>query len=69
MAALWGVQRIIRKHQGLVATALIWIGVGLILKSAAAETRNENRAHCKDTNPDLSIDGCTALIQIGRAHV
>ena len=63
MAALWGVQRIIRKHQGFVATALISIAARFVLESAAAGTRNENRAHCKDTNPNLSIDGCTALIQ------
>ena len=27
--------------------ALIWIAAGFILEAAAAQTRNENREHCK----------------------
>jgi tetratricopeptide (TPR) repeat protein len=33
---------------------------------AWAQTRAENVDHCMDDNPDLSIGGCTALIQSGQ---
>jgi tetratricopeptide (TPR) repeat protein len=33
---------------------------------AWAQTREENVNHCMDDNPDLSIGGCTALIQSGQ---
>src|ERR1700739_4563989 len=67
MAGLWGI-RVIRKHEQLVAAGLIWFAASFILESATAETRNINMARCKDANPDLSIDGCTALIQSGQEN-
>jgi hypothetical protein len=30
------------------------------------QTRDDNWNRCKDSNPDLSIGGCTALIQSGQ---
>ena len=68
MAGLWEIQWVIRKTQWLVAVAVIWFAAAFILESAAAETRNQNRARCKDANSDLSIDACTALIQSGRQN-
>ena len=41
--------------------------VALALSGAArAQSRDENWAWCKDTNPHFSISACTALIQSGR---
>lgn len=48
----------------VLATAL---AIGLALSaSAAAPSRDDNRARCRDANPDISIAGCTALIQSGQ---
>ena len=34
----------------------------------AGQTRDENWKRCLDSNPDLSIGGCTALIQAGQEN-
>lgn len=45
----------------------IFIGLALTLVAlpAFAQTEDENRANCQSDNPDISISGCTALIQPG----
>jgi tetratricopeptide (TPR) repeat protein len=44
-----------------------WISIGLVLALVAlpawAQGRNQNWTSCADKNPDLSIAGCTAVIQ------
>jgi len=46
------------------------ISIGLVLVLIAfpawAQSREENVSRCMDDNPDLSIGGCTALIQSGQ---
>jgi tetratricopeptide (TPR) repeat protein len=47
---------------------LAWIAAISVLTFAAtsgAQTRDENWAHCKAQDPNLAIEGCTALIQSG----
>jgi tetratricopeptide (TPR) repeat protein len=34
--------------------------------SARAQTRDQNRQRCADVNPDISISGCTGMIQSGQ---
>ena len=46
-----------------VLTALL--GASAILTS---QTRDDNWNRCKDRDPDLSIGGCTALIQAGQEN-
>jgi|ERR1035437_1106108 lipoprotein NlpI len=48
----------------ILATVLLTIGLGA---SAAlpAQTRDDNWNRCRDNDPDLSIGGCSALIQSG----
>lgn len=47
--------------------ALTSIIVGTVLVgSAPGQTRAENVRRCTDNNPDVSISGCTALIQSGQ---
>src|SRR5271157_2841835 len=54
--------------QPLARTALAVLSLATICLAgpAQAQTRDENWKHCEDTNPDLSIAGCTALIQSGQ---
>jgi tetratricopeptide (TPR) repeat protein len=49
------------------AIVFVLYAAGMALSGlAAGQTRDENAARCKDANPDLSIVGCTALIQSGQ---
>jgi tetratricopeptide (TPR) repeat protein len=49
------------------AMVFVLCAVGMGLSGVTAgQTRDENAARCKDANPDLSIIGCTALIQSGQ---
>jgi len=45
---------------------LIGLALALAALPASAQTRDELWEHCEDDNPDLSIGGCTALIQSGQ---
>jgi tetratricopeptide (TPR) repeat protein len=47
----------------------ILVGLTLLMSfgsSVCAQTLNENRASCDSKEPDVSIPGCTALIQSGK---
>src|SRR6516165_11974649 len=64
MADVRGVRLAILNRQILfLTTVVISFAIGAVSESAAAQTRNEDRAQCKDSNPDLRIRACTALIQ------
>src|SRR6516162_9552972 len=54
------------QRRGLVAAAVQFIAVSFIFGTAAAQNRDENWTQCRDANPDLSIRGCTALIESGQ---
>jgi tetratricopeptide (TPR) repeat protein len=45
---------------------LIGLALTLISVPAWAQTIGENRSHCDSRDPDISIAGCTALIQSGQ---
>jgi lipoprotein NlpI len=51
-----------------MARFLLTIALGAICMvpvSGSAQARNDNWNSCNDNNPDLAIDGCTAVIQPG----
>ncbi len=50
-------------HRG--AFAVFFILTAMLAGPALGQTRQQNADHCRDNNPDLSIGGCTALIQSG----
>jgi len=47
-------------------TILIGLALAFIALPAWAQTRDQNMARCNGNDPDLSISGCTALIQSGQ---
>ena len=48
------------------AIMLFFAALTAVVSTAPGQTRDENRARCEDRDPDLSIGGCTALIQSGQ---
>ena len=55
---LWGKNMLLKS---IAVLAMLALG----LAQASAQTRDDNWARCTDNNPDLSIGGCTAIIQSG----
>jgi len=47
----------------VIVSALVFFALAAWNLPASAQTRNENWNHCADGNPDISIAGCTAVIQ------
>src|SRR5271169_1644783 len=51
----------------MIRASVVYIFVALGMAVAAAgQTRDENWTKCKADDPDISIAGCTALIQSGQ---
>ena len=54
-----------RARKFAYATLVVSVAVVAHIIPAASQTRDQNWARCEDNNPDLSIGGCTAVIQAG----
>src|SRR5438270_453064 len=50
----------------MIRASIVSIFLALGVSIVPAQTRDQNWAKCKDSDPDTSIAGCTALIQSGQ---